>query len=110
MLIRRIICTIALNGLIALNSSASDVAPARQTEEDYQNGRALLWKPREGGDVNRGLEQLRKAANAGHIKAQTELGIAYAQGKGVMIDNVIAFQWFEKAAVAGDVVAQTNLG
>jgi TPR repeat protein len=44
----------------------------------------------------------RKAAEQGNAKAQNNLGIIYATGKGVPQDYVIAHMWFNLAAVSGD--------
>lgn len=56
------------------------------------------------------FEWYRKAAEAGHIEAQTQVGVMYAAGKGVRQDYDAALQWTRKAAEAGHIRAQTNLG
>ncbi|MGP0565279.1 MULTISPECIES: tetratricopeptide repeat protein [unclassified Nitrospina] len=52
----------------------------------------------------------RKAAEAGHVEAQTQLGMMYAAGQGVRQDYDAGLAWTRKAAEAGHIRAQTNLG
>ena len=52
----------------------------------------------------------RKAAEQGHLDAQTNLGFCYANGKGVAKDEIEAVKWYRKAAEQGHSVAQYNLG
>jgi hypothetical protein len=51
-----------------------------------------------------------KAANHGHVAAQTNLGARFASGSGVAADLTQAVQWFRRAAEKGDPSAQFNLG
>lgn len=53
---------------------------------------------------------LRKRAEAGDAKSQTELGLAYRNGKGVPQDNEQAVKWYRKAAEQGEPDAQAYLG
>ena len=62
-----------------------------------------------------GLEKeiplLRRAADLGHAGAMRNIGTSYKTGKGgVAIDHQEAFQWFLKAAQAGDVASQGAVG
>ncbi len=50
------------------------------------------------------------AAEHGNTKAQYNLGLHYANGRGVKQDYAIAVKWYTKAAEQGDVKAQCNLG
>ena len=43
------------------------------------------------------------------LAAQNNLGLLYANGKGVAQDYGTAFKWYEKAAMQGFVIAQVNL-
>ncbi|MBD2805671.1 sel1 repeat family protein [Xenorhabdus sp. ZM] len=61
-------------------------------------------------DEETNLEILHELANSGHIGAQYELGIKYAEGKGVKQDSIKAKDWYEKAALQGDVDSQALLG
>ena len=53
---------------------------------------------------------LRKAADQNLAKAQYELGMMYAKGRGVTKDEVEAVKWFRKAAEQGLSDAQYELG
>jgi TPR repeat protein len=52
----------------------------------------------------------RKAAIAGHARAQMHLGFMYEDGIGVEKDEIEAVKWYSRAAEQGDVFAQINLG
>ena len=51
-----------------------------------------------------------QAAAQSHAKAQYNLGVLYAEGRGVPQDCAKARQWYEKAATQGEVNAQLRLG
>jgi TPR repeat protein len=46
----------------------------------------------------------------GYAEAQSNLGIAYAFGKGVLKDDKQSVYWYQKAADQGNAEAQSNLG
>jgi len=50
----------------------------------------------------------RKAAEQGYAKAQNNLGVMYANGRGVLQDNVYAHMWWNIAATSGDKNASKN--
>jgi TPR repeat protein len=50
------------------------------------------------------------SADQGYAKAQSNLGIAYAFGKGVLKDDKQAVYWYQKAADQGQAQTQFNLG
>ena len=56
------------------------------------------------------LTQLRQLAEQGDPLAQNALGLRYAQGDGVKLDEQEAARWFTKAAEQGNVAAQSKLG
>ncbi|MCL2075475.1 MAG: sel1 repeat family protein [Betaproteobacteria bacterium] len=56
------------------------------------------------------LPELTQMAEAGDVRAQTDLGFMYAEGQGVPQDFQEAANWFRKAADKGYVVAQFSLG
>jgi uncharacterized protein len=60
--------------------------------EQYFNGRAV------DRDYVKAAEMYRRAADAGHAKAQASLGWMYLQGWGVSRDDTEAVKWFNKAA------------
>jgi len=49
-----------------------------------------------------------RAAEAGYVPAQAELGMMYANGKGVQQNYVEAGKWWSKAAAGGHVLAAAN--
>ena len=73
---------------------------------DFQAGRdaAIL------GDYPTAVSKLRPIAAQGDARAQSLLGVLYANGLGVPQDLVLARQWWEKAAAQGDADAQIGLG
>jgi putative methionine-R-sulfoxide reductase with GAF domain len=54
--------------------------------------------------------QLQKAAEQGDPAAENTLGLRYATGEGVKLNEKEAFRWFTKAAEHGNVSAQFRLG
>lgn len=52
----------------------------------------------------------RKAAEAGHAMAQTNLGLIYTRGDGTARDDAQAQHWFGRAAAQGCASAQFHLG
>jgi len=61
-------------------------------------------------DSGNTVDAYRKAAEQGSAKAQSSLGIAYFQGRGVAQDYTQAARWCHKAAEQGVAQAQNNLG
>lgn len=53
--------------------------------------------------------ELRKAAEAGHVRAQADLGDKYMYGVGVPQNKEQAKTWYRRAAEQGDLVAQKRL-
>jgi TPR repeat protein len=51
-----------------------------------------------------------KAAEAGHAKAQANLGFAYYGGKGTERDLVKAYQWFMLSSLQGEATGKNALG
>ena len=56
------------------------------------------------------IDALRVRAEAGDAEAQDDLGIMYANGRGVPEDDAEAVRWFRLAADQGVGTAQSNLG
>ena len=56
------------------------------------------------------LEQLKQMADTGDANAQNALGLHYATGEGVALNEKEAVRWFIKAAEQGNVLAQSKLG
>src|SRR5215831_1008943 len=60
--------------------------------------------------VDADLPDVRTAAEHGHVHDQIALGNAYLSGRGVNQDFKLAAYWYEKAAGAGDPLAQNEIG
>ena len=56
------------------------------------------------------LAKVQKAAEQGDSKAQYNLGLMYAAGRGVPKDEPKAVEWWQKAAEQGNTEAQYCLG
>ena len=56
------------------------------------------------------LPQLEQLAGQGDARAQNALGLRYATGEGVKLDEREAARWFTRAAEQGNVNAQSKLG
>ena len=56
------------------------------------------------------LDQLRQMAEKGDPLAQNMLGLRYATGEGVVLNEHEAVNWFTRAAQQGNVSAQSKLG
>ena len=61
---------------------------------------------RKRGDYATALKLLRPLAEQGNAAAQNNIGVAYARGKGVPRDYVIAHMWANLAAAQGDKKAE----
>ncbi|WP_119303728.1 SPOR domain-containing protein [Dongia deserti] len=75
-------------------ASAGDAAAQYQLAKIYLEGRG----PANG--VPQGVELMTKAANGNYPEAQAQLGLMYAMGLGVEVDNVKAYDWLSKAVTA----------
>ena len=71
---------------------------------------AILAVFQPGLAENRGIEQLRQAAEKGDVEAQSALGVMFRSGIGVPKDYKEAAKWFGKAAEQGYAEAQLRLG
>ena len=67
-------------------------------------------KAYQSGDYATALREWQPLAEQGQAVAQYQLGLLYANGKGVTKDDAKARQWYDKAAVQGHTEAQVNLG
>ncbi len=63
----------------------------------------------DAGDYATAAEEWRRAADAGDLAAQRNLGHLYRWGKGVKQDLAEAARWYRRAAIAGFDRAQLNL-
>jgi len=75
----------------------------------YQYAKAVIKTDATEGNRHEAVFYLQKAAEAGNLQAQNDLGLLYYQGNIVTKDYQNAVKWFTKAAVAGWSLAQWNL-
>ena len=73
---------------------------------DFQKGVDAYEK----GDYATALKEWTPLADQGHAKAQYNLGVAYANGEGVIQDYKTAVKWYILSAEQGNAKAQYNLG
>ena len=76
------------------------------TEEIYKQARAYA----EAGDYVEAAKCFKKAAEAGHVKAQYNLGVCLHEGLGGYRAHMEAFYYFKKAADGGHMLAHYMLG
>jgi uncharacterized protein len=60
-------------------------------------------------DAAEAVKWYRKAAEQGYTNAQTNLGVCYAKGDGVIKDPVEAHAWWNVASALGAETAKKNL-
>lgn len=119
--------TIQPNGMITLpggkrGQRLSDTSAVAQTDpvtvgsvgvdgtaKPIETGRAVI-NELIGLSALKGQEKLRDAALQGNQAAWFEIGVRYADGKGVPRDGKLASRWFEQAALAGHGPSQYRLG
>ena len=71
-----------------------DAAAQYQLAKIYLEGHG----PADG--VPQGIDLMTKAANGNYPEAQAQLGLMYAMGLGVPVDNAKAYEWLNKAVAA----------
>ncbi len=60
-------------------------------------------------EIDKALRWYERAANAGHVRAQYNLGLLYLKGEHVPWDGFTGMAWISKAAKSGDAKAQALL-
>jgi len=88
-----------MTGDVRLNSAASD-----------QRFGASLGPPTTPADLSQAFAAFQQAAEAGDPIAQLYLGLADDRDEDLSQDNVLAVDWFRKAARRGSISAACNLG
>ena len=86
--------------------SFQSTAWADTTEQQFQQG----FEATERGDYQTAFKLWLPLAEQGHAKAQFNLGVMYANGRGVKQDDFEAVKWYRQAAEQGYASAQFNLG
>jgi hypothetical protein len=62
-----------------------------------------------GGSLSEAVKWMTASAEQGYAQAQARLGLMYATGKGVPLDNMTAYRWFVLAAQLAKPDTQKNL-
>ena len=75
-------------------------------EAQFQEG----WKYDNAKEYAIAIKWYKKAAGQGHKWAQYNLGVCYANGRGVVEDCATAAEWYGKAVAQEHAGAQNNLG
>lgn len=89
-----------------LDPSAELREAVERSEELYCRGASYYYD----GKFSEAVEDLRAAAEMGHIKAQYLLAMCYASGDGVERNVDSCIKWMKEAADQGDQDAQFELG
>ena len=101
-------------GLCLVNCERDEKSKEPQTaQEMYEYVHALLQPnvKRDSSDFGEALRWLHRAAEAGHLQAQTDLGGLYLEGgKGVKQDGKESLKWFTMAANQGSKEALVYMG
>ena len=63
-----------------------------------------------GGSYGQGFEDTKLLAEQGNARAQLNLGVMYAKGEGISVNDVEAIRWIGLAAKQGNIGAQYSLG
>ena len=82
------------------------VLSAPSLAANFQAGREAY----ERGDYVAALKEWHPLAEQGNTSAQNNLGVMYAEGRGVPQDYAEAVRWYRLAAEQGNAGAQNNLG
>lgn len=77
-----------------------------QADADFRKGGELYAKRNHA----EAMRWYRKAADAGHVQAQVQVGNMYAEGEGVAQDYAQALRWFRMAAEKGNAEAENDVG
>ncbi len=107
----RTLLVVSSLGLVSCGDSTSSSAEPETPEEMYAKADALL-KPNvenDASDFDEAIVWLKKAAEAGYLKAQTDLGGLYFGGGVVKEDWDEAYRWFSMAAEQGNAAAHNFL-
>lgn len=76
---------------------------------DHAHDHGAGWDAYQSGNYEQAFHIWRELAEAGSPNAQHNVGLLYAQGKGVSINLEQAFYWYHLAAEQGDVPSQLRV-
>jgi len=97
--------------LTKLHSRAQDHLPTvLASSESPQPANPQPLSPSTTSIEATSFEQVLEVAQKGYVAAQNALGLRYATGQGVKLNEVEAVRWFTRAAEQGYVPAQAKLG
>lgn len=97
--------------LTKLHSRAQDHLPTvLASSESPQPANPQPLSPSATSIEATSFEQVLEVAHKGDVAAQNALGLRYATGQGVKLNEVEAVRWFTRAAEQGYVPAQAKLG
>src|SRR5262245_58942715 len=99
--IMKLICKHAIAIIFLMSCLAAPVAAG-----PFEDAAAAYGK----ADYATALPLFRQLADQGVARAQTVLGVMYANGQGVPKSDTEAMKWYRLAADQGDAGAQTALG
>ena len=106
---KRVIAGIFILSLIIISFPSSAVAniSMEEAEKIFQEGISAYYDAK---NYNKAFECYYKAAEAGHVEAQAQLGFMYWAGFGVRKNYDEAIKWSQIAADAGDAFGIFNMG
>jgi hypothetical protein len=99
--------------LIAILLMTTAISLSAKTTNLYQHARDIRIASQQQQNVKNGSKKLffaTRAAKAGNPKAQFDLAVMYATGKGVQKNEREAFRWFHKSARHGFLEAKYYMG
>ena len=105
-LLRAVLCGLLYFGFLPFTQPTVFAQQSDIIRERFQNAN----KAYRNQDFARAYYWWNLLAEAGHAKAQTNLGLLFLRGQGVDKNIGIALKWMEQAAHQGVVTAQYNLG
>nr|AYC79385.1 hypothetical protein [uncultured bacterium] len=94
----------------AHNEAAPDIMPAPTLEMPPSVQAGASRDAGASAQASDREQPLRELAEKGQPQAQTDLGLLYARGAGVVKDYSVAMQWFQRAAEQGSPRAQYYIG
>lgn len=106
----RTLISIVLFTAISLAVTAQESQFTQSPEALFTRGLNALRGSGPSRNVLNAVADIRTAAEAGHVPAQTALGYLYENGSIVTRDQSEAARWYKKAAEAGDPIGQYAIG
>ncbi|MUK41517.1 hypothetical protein GNP61_08070 [Aliivibrio fischeri] len=100
------ITILVLTSLLMSGCSSPTILASTVQSADYQKGLEAYNE----GNFKISYAKFSSLAGQGNASAQYNLGVMYANGKGVTKDDKQAVNWYRKAAEQGYAFAQYNLG